>query len=75
VRDEEITPTPSGGERDRSDHRARQRGRSSTEFDPTRAERDMPAPIRPAITLAVNSVSCDYLVPETISGCVSRFLS
>ena len=33
----------------------------------------IPAPIRPAVTRMTNSVSCHYLVPETIPGCVSGF--
>ncbi len=35
---------------------------------------NIPAPINPVITLATNSVSCDYLVPEALAGCVSGFL-
>jgi hypothetical protein len=35
---------------------------------------NMPAPIRPAITRATKSVSCDYLVPEALSRCVSGLL-
>jgi hypothetical protein len=34
----------------------------------------MPAPIRPAIALMTNSVSCSYLVPEVPPGGASGFV-